>query len=89
MVFTKEGRKRFAKLLLIQGISHRALAEQLGWASHSYVGRLVRGEVATVTPETAAKIASVLGVGIDDLFLVKTSSSPGGHDHSNGKGQAA
>ena len=75
MQFHKEGRKRFAKLMLIQGISQRQMADALGWRSHSYVGRLARGEVPTVTPEVAARIALVLGVGIDDLFLVKAHSS--------------
>lgn len=75
MQFTKLGRKLFVKMLLIQGISHRQLADALGWRSHSYVGRLARGEVSTVSPDAAARIALVLGVGVDDLFLVKTHSS--------------
>lgn len=76
MQFHKEGRKMFRKLLLIQGVTHRQLADALGWRSHSYVGRLARGEVITVSPEAAARIAFVLGVGIDDLFLVKAHTSP-------------
>lgn len=70
--------KKFAKLLLIQGVSHRQVAEAAGWGkSHSYVGRLIRGEARTVTPDSAARIALFLGVGIDDLFLTKASSNAG------------
>ncbi len=77
MQFTKEGRKRLAKLMLIHGISQREMAQALGWSSHSYVGRLVRGQVTSVTPDVAARIALTLGVGIDDLFLNKAHSSDG------------
>lgn len=76
MNLTKEGRKRLAKLMVIQEVSQRQLAERIGWSSHSYIGRLLRGEVTSVTPEVAAKIAAVFQVGIDEFFLVKTSTSP-------------
>lgn len=76
MQLHKEGRRRLAKLMLIQGVSHRDLATAVGWRSHSYVGRFLRGQVASVTPDAAARIAFALGVGVDDLFLVKASSSP-------------
>lgn len=66
--------KKLAKLLVIQGISQRQLARDIGWRSHTFVARLVRGEVKSLSPESAAKIAHRLGVGVDDLFLVKSSS---------------
>jgi transcriptional regulator with XRE-family HTH domain len=67
-------RRLLAKLLAIQGVSQRELAEAAGWKSHSYLGRLLRGEVTTLEPEPAVRIARFLGVGVDDLFMVKTSS---------------
>lgn len=67
-------RKRLAKLLVIQDISQRRLAEDIGWKSHTYVARLLKGEAKTLTPEAAIKIAIRLGVGVDDLFVAKTSS---------------
>lgn len=70
-------RKQLAKLMVIQELSQRELAEAIGWKSHSYLGRLLRGVVNSVTPETAVRIALVLGVGVDDLFLAKTSSNAG------------
>lgn len=69
-------RKKLAKLMVIQGISQRDLAEAAGWRSHSYLGRLLRGEVTTLDAEPACRIAAKLGVGVDDLFLVRSSSSP-------------
>lgn len=68
-------RKTLAKLLVIQGVSHRQLADAAGWKSHSYVGRLVRGEVKTLDTDPALRIAHHLGVGVDDLFLVRTSTN--------------
>lgn len=67
-------RKKLAKLMVIQEVSQRELALAAGWRSHSYLGRLLRGEVSTLEPKPALLIAKRLGVGVDDLFLVQTSS---------------
>ena len=67
-------RKRLAKLMLIQGVSQRDVAEAAGWKSHSYLGRLIRGTVDTLEPEPALRIARFLGVGVDDLFMPRLSS---------------
>lgn len=66
--------KRIQKLMVIQDVSARQLAEGVGYASHSYVTRILRGEITTVTPERAARIARFFGVGIDDLFVPRLSS---------------
>ncbi len=67
--------KRLAKLMLIQGVTARSLAESAGWKSHSYVLRLTKGEGPnTLKVEPACRIADRLGVGVDDLFLVQTST---------------
>jgi|GEM_PF-3500704 len=67
-------RKRLARLMTIQNVSHRQLAQAAGWKAHSYVGRLVRGEVKTLQAAPALRIANFLGVGVDDLFLTRASS---------------
>lgn len=67
-------RKRLARLMLIQGVSQRELARAAGWRSHSYLGRLMRGDVKTLETEPALRIAHALQVGVDDLFMVKSSS---------------
>jgi transcriptional regulator with XRE-family HTH domain len=67
----KEGRKRLAKLMLIQGISHRQLASACGWKSHGMVGHLVSGRKVGVEKEAALIIAKVLGVDVGDLFLTE------------------
>lgn len=67
-------RKRLAKLMLIQGVSQRELAEAAGWKSHSYLGRLLRGDVNTLENDPAVRIAHYLGVGTDDLFLSRSST---------------
>lgn len=66
--------KRLCKLMVIQGVSQRRLAEVAGYRSHAYLGRLMRGEVSTLEPEPALRIAKHLGVGVDDLFLTKLST---------------
>lgn len=78
-------RKRLAKLMLIQGASQRQVAEAAGWRSHSYLGRLLRGEVKTLDPEAALRIAVFFGVGVDDLFVARVSSAT----EQNGRGNAA
>ncbi|WGX98772.1 helix-turn-helix transcriptional regulator [Nocardioides sp. L-11A] len=69
--------KRILKLMAIQDVSARALAQAVGYSSHSYVTRILRGEITTVTPERAARIARFFGVGIDDLFVPRLSSDSG------------
>lgn len=69
--------KKLARLLVIQDISHRQLAAALGWKSHSYVGRIVRGKVRSIDPDAALRIAHLLKVPVDDLFAIKVSSQPG------------
>lgn len=69
--------KRILKLMAIQDVSARRLADEVGYASHSYVTRILRGEIKTVTPDRAARIARFFGVGVDDLFVVRLSSDAG------------
>lgn len=66
--------KKLAKLMVIQEVGQRELARAAGWKAHSYLGRLLAGTATNVEPEPAARIATYLGVGIDDLFLVKVDS---------------
>lgn len=70
-------RKKLAKLMLIQGVTQRELAEAAGWESHSFLGRLLRGDVKTLKAEPAVRIALYLGVGTDDLFVARASSDTG------------
>ena len=73
-------RKRLARLMLIQGVSQRQLAKAAGWESHTYLGRLLKGEVTTLAAEPALRIAHHLHVGVDDLFLTKVERGTRQHD---------
>lgn len=75
-------RKKLAKLMAIQDVTHRQLATAAGWESHSYVGRLLSGEVNTLKPDKALRIAKFLGVGVDDLFMTKVSNNSGHRDQT-------
>jgi len=66
-------RKMLQRLMIVQGVSNRGLARAAGWKSHSYMNRLVNGEVKTLEPEPALRIAKFLGVGVEDLFLTQVS----------------
>ena len=66
--------KRLKKLMVIQGVSARQLAEVCGYKSHAYITRILRGEISTVTPDRAARIARHLEVGVDDLFMPRLST---------------
>lgn len=66
--------KKIKTLMVVQDVSTRRLAAEVGYASHAYVGRILRGEITTVTPERAARIARFLGVGMDDLFVPRLST---------------
>ena len=70
-------RKKLAKLMIVQEVTQRELATAIGWRSHSYLGRLLRGEKNSLDPDAALRIAHFLGVGADDLFLTKVSGENG------------
>ena len=76
-------RKRLLKLMTIQDVSARKLAEAIGYKSHAYVTRLLRGEIKTLPPERAARVALYLGVGLDDLFVPEGSSGARHSDKRN------
>jgi transcriptional regulator with XRE-family HTH domain len=58
--------------------THRAIAQALGWKSHTMVGRIIRGEVKTVSTDAAIRWAFLYGVPVDFLFLTKASKNPRG-----------
>jgi transcriptional regulator with XRE-family HTH domain len=62
------------------GLSVRQLSEAAGWKSHSYLARLLRGEVRTLRTDPALRIAHALGVRVDDLFLVQVTTNTGQAD---------
>lgn len=65
-------RKKLAKLMVIQEVSQRQLAAAAGWgASHSFVSRLLKGEVSTMNTDSAVRIAHHFGVPLEDLFVTK------------------
>lgn len=70
-------RKLLARLIAIKGVSKREVARAAGWKSHTYLLRLLSGEVTTCEVEHAVKIARFLEVGTDDLFMTKVSGSTG------------
>lgn len=69
------GRRKLGKLMILQDVSQRELAHAIGWRSHSYLGRLLRGEVKTLDTDAALRIAHFFGVPeVSDLFLTRASS---------------
>jgi transcriptional regulator with XRE-family HTH domain len=70
-------RKRLARLIEIQEVSRRQVATAAGWRSHTYLLRLLSGEVRTLEPEHAVKIATFLGVDVADLFTPRVTSNAG------------
>lgn len=77
-------RRKLAKLMVIEGLTHRELAKVAGYQAHSYVSRLIRGEVNSLGTDAALRIAHRLGVAVDDLFLSEPSSNSGATVHMDG-----
>lgn len=84
MQINAEHRQRLAKLMVIQGASQRDVATAAGWKSHSYLGRLLRGQVTTLDNDAAVRIAHYFGVGVDDLFVARSSSTTARPVHHKG-----
>lgn len=69
--------RRLRRLMTRQGVTQRELAAHAGWRSHTYVGRLLRGDADTVTADAAGRIAARLDVPTDSLFDLPTSRGQG------------
>lgn len=65
------------RLLETKGITARQLARDMGWASHSYVNRILSGQVRTVKPDAAVKIAYLLQVPVDLVFVPRVPGNAG------------
>lgn len=63
------------RMITVKKYSQRAFATQLGWRSHTYLQRLIRGDVRSVTPDAAALISHLLEVPQDVLFETKVSTN--------------
>lgn len=61
------------RLLKTKGFTARQLSRQMGWKSHSYLNRILGGDVRTVTPDVAVKIAYLLQVPVDLIFVPRVS----------------
>lgn len=70
-------RKKLLSVMIVQEVSQRELAKAAGWKSHSYLGRLLRGEVNTLDGDAALRIAHHLGLPVNDLFLTRVSDPSG------------
>ncbi len=65
--------KGLRTLMVVQDVSQRRLARAAGYRSHAYMGRLLRGEVDTLEPEAAQRIAGFLQVEVGFLFDSRSS----------------
>lgn len=62
------------RLMETKGFSARQLSKSMGWKSHSYMNRILAGETRSVTTDAAVKIAYLLQVPVDLLFVPQVSS---------------
>lgn len=66
--------KALRRLMAVDNISARQLATGIGYRSHSYVNRILAGDITTITPQRAASIAKYLRVSVQDLFVPSLST---------------
>lgn len=61
------------RLMESKGFTARQMSRDLGWSSHSYMNRILTGKVTTVTPDSAMKIAYLLQIPVDLIFVPRVS----------------
>ena len=66
-----------ASLMKDQGLSARKLSQLVGWKSHTFMQRLLRGEVSTLRTKSAERIAEALDVPTSELFVDRLSNVVG------------
>jgi hypothetical protein len=80
--------KGLRTLMVVQDVSQRRLAIAAGYRSHAYMGRLLRGEVDTLEPEAARRIARFLQVDTGFLFASRVSIDSGQFAHHSSEALA-
>lgn len=70
-------RDKLVRRMKQEGVSQRELARAAGWKSHSYMRRLINGEVRTLTTDPALRIAYYLHLDVDDIFATRVSTPSG------------
>lgn len=58
-------------------ITARWVSREMGWKSHSYFNRILAGEVRSVSTDTGIRLAYLLGVPTDLIFVTRVSSDAG------------
>lgn len=66
-------REFLAELMETHNLSTRELSRFAGWRSHTYLQRLLRGEVSTLKTDPAMRIAYRLQVPVHRLFVTRVS----------------
>lgn len=61
------------RLIESKGLTARQISRDMGWTSHSYFNRVLNGQVRSVTPDAAVKIAYLLQVPVDLIFVPRVS----------------
>lgn len=61
------------RLMETKGVSAREVSRAMGWRSHTYLNRVLAGEVHTVKPDVAVKIAYLLQIPVDLVFVPRVS----------------
>lgn len=61
------------RLMETKGLSARQVSQAMGWRSHSYLNRVLAGEVRTVKPDAAVKLAYLLQIPVDLIFVPRVS----------------
>lgn len=77
---------QISRLMVRKGVSARELSKAAGWKSHTYLLRILNGQIKSVQPDPARKIAAHLGVDQDRIFLTEVTGDGG---HSVKRGRAA
>lgn len=67
-------RAKLARRMKQMDVSQRELARAAGWKSHSYMRRLLTGEVNTLNTDPALRIAHYLHLDVDDIFVTRVDS---------------
>ena len=67
----------------------RELSTRMGWRSHGYLNKLRSGDAKTLKTDPALRLAKLLGVRVDRLFVIRTSDESAQNVGTAGKGRTA
>lgn len=69
MLLPAKNRRKLERLVILSEKTHRQIAAETGWKSHTMLSQLIHGHRNTISTEAAVRLCVSVRCDVSDLFL--------------------